>query len=438
MAYSIDTLISNLSSRSSAYGNAVASLSNQFVSWAGDTARPDERGPVDAQLDYIDPATIDKYHDRFDLQPIDSNDAARRVGNFTEPFIDMLEDTPADVDELTGDLKDQMSRIADDLGLITMAPDDFEPQSILEMFNIDREKFLEESERWFDKYLEAYSPVTPANITKANGVLGDMLDGLGLPPVILENIWDQARDQVTTEAQTLEAQAFAEFAARGYAKPPGALAAQLQNIRYQRYNKTAAASRDIAIKQAEIIIEMQKFGVQTAMSMYNNFVGAVLGYLRAYLTSFADLYKTMYSQPLNAKVEYILGMNRMLFQGDETYLNSLRLIPDVATRGGELAALPYEVQAKLAQANTQLAGIEAQFAGIANDYGKTNLDAQLRKELAKADWTTRMDTTDLGGYYQFRTSSVGAAAGALGGYARISATALAGLNAIASSTQISF
>lgn len=420
----VDDLVDQIQSTASNYASRIR------------TQRYYPHGTYDSlDIDPVDKISGD-FGSKYDQTPIDTTSAADAVKNFTKPFSDMLLETPDDVDELLDGLKDQSGRITSDLSAILMRPEDFTPQLILQTYREDLDRFLDKSNDWFEDYLENHSPISPENINKANDVLDDMLDGLGLPPVVLENIWSQARDQAVAEAQSLESQAYSDFAARGYAKPPGALTTSLQNIRYQRYNKTAAASRDVAIKQAEIIIDLQKFAVQTAFSVYNDFINALIGYLRAYLTSTTGLMRDLYSQPLNAKVEYVLGMNRLLLQGDETYLRSLQTIPDIATRGGELAALPYEVQAKLLAANNQLAGIDAEFARIGNDAKRANLDAQVRIRSLKADYQSRLEGTRLGGEYQLGSASWGAEGSKVSAFGRVAATALSGLNAIASSTEI--
>lgn len=422
----VDELVDRISSTASAYGQKIQT--QRFY--------PDDQyDPI--RIDPVDKIDGD-FESTYNQDPVDTASAVRDVKDFTKEFRDLLLETPDEVDALLGTLKDQTGRIADDLGTILMSPDDFTPQLILQTYREDLDGFLDKADDWFEDYLEQHSPVSPANINKANDVLTDMLNGLGLPPVIVENIWGRARDQAVVEAQSLESQAYSDFAARGYAKPPGALAAELQNIRYQRYNKTASASRDAAIKQAEIIVDLQKFAVDTALRTYNDFVNALIGYLRAYLTSTTDLMQNLYSQPLNAKVEYVLGMNRLLLQNDETYLESLRTIPDVASKGGELASLPYDIQARLLAANNQLAGIEAEFARIGADAERANLDAQVRVRALEADHQTRMDATIMGGRYQIGSASWGAESAKVSSFGRIAATALSGLNAIASSTEINF
>lgn len=432
----VDDLVSMLSSTASDYSAGVSRSFDTLMSRAMLTHAEIEP-PEPPEFELVDPGdVVDTY--RTSAPNMGASSASRSVQKAMEPFVELLNGTPTSISELVSGLEGYVDKIEDRGDKIGVSESDFDPHKVSDTYMRDADGLLDAAGDWFRDYLDDYSPVTPRNIDRANDVLGDMLNGLGLPPTILENIWNQTRDQTIAEAQSLESQAYSDFAARGYAMPPGALNSTLQNIRYQRYGKTAAASRDIAIKQAEIIIDLQKFGVQTALSAYNDYINAILGFLRSYLTTALGAMSELYSQPLQQRIDYVLGMSRLLLQGSETHLGAIKAGPDVASSAGNVAALPYDVRAKLETLNNQFAGIEAELSRVDSELRKANLSARTQLLGMQYDYRTRMDATQLSSVWGFQTANVSAASSAIGGFARISATALAGLNAIQSDTKISF
>jgi hypothetical protein len=108
--------------------------------------------------------------------------------------------------------------------------------------------------------------------------------GTGIPPAVEDQIWQRARDRISVDNQKALNAAAAEFASRGMPLPPGALAAQAQQLRLDGLQKGADLSRDVAIRQAEIEIENIKFAVSEAMKMRyaamkaaTDYIGALVG-----------------------------------------------------------------------------------------------------------------------------------------------------------------
>lgn len=104
--------------------------------------------------------------------------------------------------------------------------------------------------------------------------------GTGLNATIEDQIWQRDRARVLRDAARAADQAMSTWAARGYSLPPGALVGQVAQINQDARDKIAAASRDVAIKQAEMEIENVRFAVEKAISLRTAAIQAAGDYLR--------------------------------------------------------------------------------------------------------------------------------------------------------------
>lgn len=104
--------------------------------------------------------------------------------------------------------------------------------------------------------------------------------GTGLNANIEAQIWERDRSRVLREAARSVDEATATWAARGYPMPPGALLDQVNRIDQDTRDKTAQASRDVAIKQAEIELENTRFAVGKAIEMRTAAIQAAGDYIR--------------------------------------------------------------------------------------------------------------------------------------------------------------
>ena len=105
--------------------------------------------------------------------------------------------------------------------------------------------------------------------------------GTGLNPVVEGQIWERDRGRILREAGRAEQEAVSMFAARGFPLPPGALNGALTRIQADTRDKLAQASRDVAIKQAELEVENVRFAVQQAIGLYGTAIGAAKDYMMA-------------------------------------------------------------------------------------------------------------------------------------------------------------
>jgi hypothetical protein len=109
--------------------------------------------------------------------------------------------------------------------------------------------------------------------------------GTGMNPQVEDMIWQRDRARVLGDSARQEAEAVSSFAARGFPLPPGAMAAALERIREDGYDKIAQASRDVAIKQADIEIENVRFAVEQAIQLYSSLMAALGDFIKAMVSS---------------------------------------------------------------------------------------------------------------------------------------------------------
>jgi len=97
-------------------------------------------------------------------------------------------------------------------------------------------------------------------------LLDDITNGAtGLPAAIEQALWDRARSREELATIRLKDDANADFLKRGFTMPPGALAKRRLQAERDALNTAATLNRDIAIKQAELIVENAKFAITSAM-----------------------------------------------------------------------------------------------------------------------------------------------------------------------------
>jgi len=104
--------------------------------------------------------------------------------------------------------------------------------------------------------------------------------GTGLNPAVEAQIWERDRSRLLRDAVRATDEAVAMWAARGYPLPPGALVGQVSRIDQDARDKIAQASRDVAIKQAEIELENIRFAIDKAIQLRTAAISAAGDYIR--------------------------------------------------------------------------------------------------------------------------------------------------------------
>ena len=107
--------------------------------------------------------------------------------------------------------------------------------------------------------------------------------GVGLPVDVENAIWARERERELMETSRLQSEAVDAFAARGFSLPGGLLADEQSKISYSGSQRIAQASRDRAIKEAEIRIDMLKFAVEKGVQMRIGVLDALVNFLNCFL-----------------------------------------------------------------------------------------------------------------------------------------------------------
>lgn len=309
--------------------------------------------------------------------------------------------------------------------------DQYNPEAMEAMYNAAYQATIAASQQWYQWFITQYSPINVTAINAANARLVDMINGLGLPPDVIDAIWQTARDQVTTESLTATATAIDLFASKGYALPPGALSAQIQNIQFQRMGKVASVSRDVAIEQAKIIVDFMKSGTQIALQTHEQFISGTTRLLGDILTGYTNGLAQVLVGPLRERVAMLTGLIDALLRGDSEYI---RALGSEATALGQVVSAvgePYKLEAFVAEANSRIAAANAQIQTAVAEVG-------VKMQAIEADYKGKINATQIDGYYKLDATLYNDLATVAGDYARIAAAAIGGLNAVASSASISF
>ena len=90
--------------------------------------------------------------------------------------------------------------------------------------------------------------------------------GLGLAPGIEDQLFERARSREDRTAMKETEAAHDTFAGRGFVAPPGALQAELSNIRERNQLQANALQRDILIRVADVQIENMRFAVTQGLA----------------------------------------------------------------------------------------------------------------------------------------------------------------------------
>lgn len=143
----------------------------------------------------------------------------------------------------------------------------------------------------FANFIDQYFPNECGYLQAAQRWICDTIQngGTGINPIVEQQIWARDRSRVLADARSQEAELIDGFAARRYPIPPGAAVGAVMKLRAEAAGKIAQASRDVAIKQAEIEIENTKFAVEKAIDLYSSAMGAAGDYIKSLVSSSGNM-----------------------------------------------------------------------------------------------------------------------------------------------------
>lgn len=207
--------------------------------------------------------------------------------------------------------------------------------------------------------------------------------GTGISVAVENQIWQRGRERVVADGMRAESQVMNDFASRGFSLPSGALAARLQEVRFEQLGKTQELSRDAAIKQADMTVENMRFAVGMAVESRMKAMQAAADYIRS------------------------------LMSGIEA--------------SAKVALLNSDVKAKMMSANADLYRARLSRDQIILQAAGTNAQLRTQASIASSD-----------GFYKGGSNAVSGAAAAAGVYGDMAKAALSSLSAVAGSTLSAF
>ena len=229
------------------------------------------------------------------------------------------------------------------------------------------------------------SEYEPEILPEVMARLRQMWDGgLGLPRDVEQAIYDRmyAREDLAI-GRDIDA-AYTEFASRGFTMPPGMLSARIDALRADGQRNKLAASRELAIRAADVQIENLRFACQQGIAaeqllstIYENMLrrgldaaraemDAQLSVLNAHVAVFNARQSAWSAQAQNRRAEL------------ETRLATMRMALDAELAKGEInkqnVAL-YAEQMRALQVDAQLYETEMRGASLQADVQKNRIDA---------------------------------------------------------------
>lgn len=194
--------------------------------------------------------------------------------------------------------------------------------------------------------------------TLATWVMGS--PATGIEPTVEQQLWDRGRSREAAASQKKIGEAYRQFAARGFTKPPGALALTVAEAVQSQQDNDVTFSREVTVKQADLEQSNRRFAFE-AMSKLQE---TLIQYLTSKQARALDKQKTI----MQLKVEVDSHMEqayaaRAGFQGSLVGANASiqRALADVEIAEGNLRveAAKANIQALIQKATLLVESIRA-------------------------------------------------------------------------------
>lgn len=142
----------------------------------------------------------------------------------------------------------------------------------------------EQADAWVSKYF----PATQGDFkNQPEETLVQILSGVkpfGLDKTVLDMVWHQARDRASRTVRSEQATIAANFSARGFSMPPGAMVDMMAQVSQRASDAVLDVSRDQAIKDADIKVEIFKLGLQLSAQLKTGIMSALADFYRMWIT----------------------------------------------------------------------------------------------------------------------------------------------------------
>ena len=194
-------------------------------------------------------------------------------------------------------------------------------------------------------------------LTTLRGVIADMLaTGTGLPPAIEAAIWERDVDRLCEEAVKSEDEAANTWAMRGFQLPPGALIAATLGVQRETADKIAGQSRDVAIKQADLVQKNRQFAVDASIKLAETEASVTLKLIDAYIAR------------ARLRLDYLLGQLRAAVEMGDLELKRIQAVAivfdsslkrDIAHFDASAKAIQLDITGRTEFAKVQIAQFQA-------------------------------------------------------------------------------
>jgi hypothetical protein len=189
------------------------------------------------------------------------------------------------------------------------------------------------------------------DLSALRAVIADMLaTGTGLPPAIEAAIWERDVDRLTEDSVRDLDEAENTWAMKGFQLPPAALIAAGFAIQRDTAEKIAAQSRDVAVKQADLVQNNRHFAVDAGIKLAQAEADVALKLVDAFIAR------------ANLRLQYLLASLRYMIESADLQLKRVQVVATV-----------FEAQLK-----RDVAAFDAQVKAI-------QLDVTARTEFARVD-----------------------------------------------------
>lgn len=142
----------------------------------------------------------------------------------------------------------------------------------------------EQADAWISKY---FPEINGCFKTQPEETLCSILSGtrpFGLDKTVLDIVWNQARDRAYRTAGTEQDTVVALYATRGFTLPAGAMVDTIAQIERRASDVALDISRDQAIKDADIKVDIFKLGLQLATQLKTAILSALADFYRMWVT----------------------------------------------------------------------------------------------------------------------------------------------------------
>lgn len=193
-------------------------------------------------------------------------------------------------------------------------------------------------------------------LTTLRAVIDQMLaTGTGLPPEIEAAIWERDVDRLDQDEVKNLDEAENTWAMKGFQLPPGALIAAALAVQRDTAEKVAAQSRDVAIKQADLVQKNRQFAVEEGVKLAEAEANVALKLIDAAIAR------------ANLRLQYLLANLRAQVEMAEVELKRVQVVATVFDAQLKRDVAAFDAQAKALQlditARTEFAKVDVALYG---------------------------------------------------------------------------